>query len=123
MTSRVLLGVRGAEAGLWVSRPGFDVVTTARNRMMLATDSQSFQVLQSGTVGFPGSGGDASITIPDQGFTPLVLLSCPSNYVSYWMASNTQLRIRGFGIRPSISWPTSGSTPVSYAVTNLPLHH
>lgn len=122
MTNRVILGKRGSKYGLWVSKPGVDVLTGSEDQMMLSTEAQSFQIVASGTISFPGVGGETSISIPNLGFEPLVLVSCMSHYVAYRIVSNTSIRIRGFVQRPSLSW-TSGAAPVNYAVTNQPLYH
>lgn len=119
MTNRVLLGKRGTKYGLWVSKPGVNVLTGTEDQMLLSTERQSFQIVKSGLIAFPGAGDDApAIAIPNMGFSPLVLLSCPSHFVGYRMASNTSLIIRGFNQRNG----QISTTPVSYAVTNQPLY-
>jgi hypothetical protein len=120
MTNRVLLGKFGTKYGLWVSKPGVNLLKASEDEMLLSTERQSFQIVKSGVISFPGAGDDApAITIPNLGFNPLVLLSCPSHFVGYRMASLTSLVIRGFSVRNS----RISTTPITYAVTNQPLYH
>jgi hypothetical protein len=45
VTNRILLGRRGAESGLWISRPGVDVVSAGLDDLLFST-RQTLQIVQ-----------------------------------------------------------------------------
>lgn len=71
MANRVCLGLRSSDYGLFVSQSGVNVLTATEAQLMFSSNIPSFQLVQSGTVTASGSG--TNVTIPDQGFYPLVL--------------------------------------------------
>lgn len=118
MTDRVLLGNRDGSQGLWVSKPGADVKTADQQDMLLSLDRKALQIVQNGAFSDPGE-ASTNITIPDLGFSPLVLLWCAKYRVEYTFPSATTLRITTSN---RTGWPYSSlDGTVRYAVTNLPL--
>lgn len=76
MTQRVLLGNRNGAYGLWVSKPGQDVLTATE--FMLATDRKSLQIVARGA--FTSSHGSTTpISWSPLGFRPLVLAQSMNN--------------------------------------------
>ncbi|SOC89987.1 hypothetical protein SAMN05216358_0003 [Rhizobium sp. AN5] len=77
MANRVLLGQRGSEMGLWVSKPGYDVLTTAeRNMLFLATPSRAIralQIVQTGLIQFPANVASIDVGYPFQGYIPMIV--------------------------------------------------
>jgi hypothetical protein len=70
MANRVLLGLRGSQYGLWVSKPGQNVLTAVDPNLLFSIDDKAFQVVQSGAVVF-NSAAYIDITIPNLGYYPL----------------------------------------------------
>jgi hypothetical protein len=123
MANRVLLGQRGGAFGLWVSRPGVDVVTAGEDDMLFSSgDTENFMIIDSGVIGDPGAGATSTVSIPSMGFSPFVIFSCEKYPVSLEYLSSTSIRFRTFA---AISVPgDSGvvrSGTIRYAVTNLPV--
>lgn len=48
MTNRVILGQKGGNYGLWVSKAGFDVLTTTADNMLFDMSGSLLQIIQSG---------------------------------------------------------------------------
>ena len=117
MTNRVLMGQRApGEYGLWVSKPGVDVMSATVDQCLLSTNRRAFQIIQHGTVGNPGVNGSVDVAIPSLGYTPLVLLFCTRSFIEFWFPSPTTLRLFNDG-----AWQGGGfgSYDIRYAVTNL----
>lgn len=57
MVDRVIIGSRGAEIGLWCSKPGFDVNTAGANDLLLDMSFRSEQIIQMGAIAFGGTVG------------------------------------------------------------------
>ncbi|MBX4911375.1 hypothetical protein HJA82_29115 [Rhizobium bangladeshense] len=72
MTNRVLFGQRGAAYGLWVSKPGFDVLSTADANMMMLPSQANLQLIQSGYIDTSGNAFPYTVVIPNLGYFPLV---------------------------------------------------
>lgn len=73
MTNRVLFGQRNGVFGLWVSKPGYDVLTADWNDMMFSTDQRSGQIVQTGAIPVPSIGSlPVAVTIPNLGYYPMV---------------------------------------------------
>jgi hypothetical protein len=70
MTNRVLLGKRGTEYGLWVSKPGIDVTTAGIDDLLFSSSSSSTkygQVLAQGSHTFSTTAGQThsvNVTMP-----------------------------------------------------------
>lgn len=124
MANRVVFGKRPDNSiGLWISKPGFNVLDTPTQNMLFSMEDDAFQVVQSGLV-WSVDDGVYDVFMPDQGFFPLILLSYPAfNSQAMWMGlsyhkiSNTQFRItRNDG---SFSW--TDDFHIRYYVTKKPL--
>lgn len=97
MARRVLMGQKSGAQGLWVSKPGVDVVTAGDDAMLLAINSTTLQVIASGEGGDPGAGNSFTITCPDVGVQPFIQLS--SEYYNDFRItylSNTQISVAVF---------------------------
>lgn len=120
MARRVLMGQKSGSQGLWVSKPGVDVVTASDDAMLLAINSTTLQVIASGVNGDPGAGNSFTITCPEVGAQPFIQLS--SEYYNDFRityVSNTQISVAVFmdNIRNS---DFSRSRTISYVVFNQP---
>ena len=74
MANRVLFGQRGSEMGLWISKPGFNVLTASEADMLfLSTPTKqikAFQIIQSGRITFGGA-TYVDVYYPNPGFRPV----------------------------------------------------
>lgn len=60
MANRILLGQRGSEFGLWVSKPGKDVTTAGINDLLFSSSNSTYkytQILARGSHTFPTTAG------------------------------------------------------------------
>lgn len=68
MANRVLLGKKGTEYGLWISKPGKDVTTAGIQDLLFSTSSSNYkysQTLAKGSYTFSSTAGDNfSVTVP-----------------------------------------------------------
>lgn len=75
MVERVLMGQRGSEMGLWISKPGKNVLTASESDMLfLATptrQTKALQLVQQGTLSFAQGQEYVDIVTPNLGFNPL----------------------------------------------------
>jgi hypothetical protein len=74
MVGRVLLGKRGTEYGLWITKPGKEVQTaTLDSDFLLRVDTKMVQVVQSGVIPQTAGGFTPTVVnIPNLGFKPVV---------------------------------------------------
>lgn len=73
MANRVLLGKKGSDYGLWVSRPGQNVLTANDADMLFSTSAEVVTVMQSGVVQLTAAGAGRFDTVPlNYGYTPFV---------------------------------------------------
>jgi len=85
MANRVLLGKKGTEYGLWISKPGVDVTTANTDQLLFSSSNSVFkygQVLASNTHTFSTTAGT----------THSVTVTMPVNkepYVFWYTDSNT----------------------------------
>lgn len=91
MTNRVLLGKKGTEYGLWISKPGKDVTTAAVQDLLFSSSSSDYkysQILAQGTYAFSSTAGDNfSVTVPTKNNTkpqaiwyPIVTIGAPAYF-------------------------------------------
>lgn len=75
MVDRVCLGNRLGSYGLYVSKPGQDVLSVSPVNMLLSSDYKQMQMLTSGYVGLPSSSYPVyvDIGVPDFGFDASVI--------------------------------------------------
>jgi len=104
MARRMILGRRGAEYGLWVSKPGFDAETGIESQLAFSMGKRHGMVVASGTVLCPGGGQTTSISFGyPQPSVPLIfcgdLVTRPSAFPIATLASQT-----GFTIQPLPIW-------------------
>lgn len=125
MTGRVLLGLRAGEYGIWVSKPGVNVITAGDDALLLSSSRRSAQVVASGIIS-ASSGGSYGISWGNLGFVPVILVGSarfPSARCS--VTSLTTATITA-GIAENFSaWTAAPSFPsppyaVSYSVLNVP---
>lgn len=82
MTNRVVLGNKGGQYGLWVSRAGYDVLTTADSNMLFSMSGSFLQILQQGTFSIP-IGTNPVVNIPlsgTNGVAPYVFIYIKEAY-------------------------------------------
>lgn len=116
MANRVLLGKKGTEYGLWISKPGIDVTTADISDLMFSSSDSSYkygQVLAKGSHTFSSTAGathSVTVTMPankepyvfwynliSSRFTPVNFLD-PSIEVSYsFSGSNTTVQFYKYG--------------------------
>lgn len=68
MTNRVVMGNKGGTYGLWVSKPGVNVLTASETDMLLSTSGTFGQIVRSGS--FAAGTGTYSISWSALGFRP-----------------------------------------------------
>ncbi len=73
MANRILLGKRGSDYGLWVSKPGSNVATCDAEDMLFDSANMDYgQVLARGMVAGDAGATNISVTVRD-GIKPLVI--------------------------------------------------
>lgn len=74
MANRVVMGSARGAIGLWVSKPGFDVLTTADENLLFSMGGRLTTVLASGSVSFAPNSAGSTINIPlaTNGRTPMI---------------------------------------------------
>lgn len=116
MTNRVCLGQKGSDTGIWVSKPGVNVLTAGEDDMLLSTSFRALQIIASGVISSPANLTNYDRTIPNLGFQPIVLIG--GNFATAYSFPNaTTLRIRSFS-----PWMGNGGS-ITWAVTNQPILH
>ncbi|WP_299937486.1 hypothetical protein [uncultured Nitratireductor sp.] len=80
MVDRVVLGRRGAESGLFISKPGFDVNIANDDQLLFRTTAgfETLQVVQSARV-YLTTGSPYDISVPNLGYYPKVLIQSDWN--------------------------------------------
>jgi hypothetical protein len=108
MANRVLLGKKGTEYGLWISKPGIDVTTANVSDLMFSSSDSNFkygQVLAANSYTFPttaGSTHSVTVTMPS-GKEPYVF------WYSLFSSSTTFNPVNSFEPLIEVSYSTSGS--------------
>lgn len=116
MTNRVLLGNRNGTMGMWVSKPGFDVITAADSQMMMIANKKAIQVIQKGLIDTTGQAWPYTVYFPDiSGYGPLVKWE-PSGYSAYLqtLTSSYMQFVKGVGDNG-----VAGPKFISYTVFSL----
>jgi len=72
MTNRVLFGLRNGSYGLWVSKPGFDVLTAPDNQMTILPTRANLQVVSFGFIDTTAGAFPYYVNFPNLGYLPLV---------------------------------------------------
>lgn len=74
MARRVCMGQRNAgQFGLWISKPGHDVLTASYYNMLFASDEKAVQVLTTGALTWSRNMKSAAIYFPNFGYRPTIL--------------------------------------------------
>lgn len=109
MTNRISFGARGdGKVGLYISKPGFNVLTAETNNLLFSSDHKAWQFIQSGVVTLPSWANNVdnytTISHPNLGYHPTIIVSPNVNFPEGepnatafgWMEhiSNTQFRLR-----------------------------
>lgn len=120
MTDRVLLGNRGGEYGLWVSRPGFDVKTAGEDGLLMSTSIRTLQVVRSGS--FSGT-GVVGISWAPVGFRPRLFFGTQHAIQAITYTSDNSASINVYDMQGTVSsqWnvgsvPTLSSTTYWFAI-------
>ena len=83
MTRRAVLGQRGGESGIWVSKPGKDVMTAGPADMLMTMDMVAMQVAIDRVAHcVPNGAGYCTITHPSLGFVGLAFLDFGAWYIT-----------------------------------------
>lgn len=122
MTNRLILGNRSGQYGLWISKPGIDVLTASEADCLFSSDVRAFQVVQSGNLGDLGTSGSATISTVDQGFMPFVLIACMKYSILVSYSSNTSFTISSQGAITTFFGANILDATCRYAVINQGLH-
>lgn len=83
MANRVCLGNRNGVSGLFVSRPGYDVLTTDDANLMFDSRNRGIWVHSRGSIVFPAGVKTRTIPIVGLSFQPIVEF-CNSYISDYW---------------------------------------
>lgn len=119
MANRLLLGTKDSNIGLYISKPGQNVLTDAVNNLLYSSTFDPLQFVQTGRLHL-SSGASTTITIPSLGFKPLVLYS--GERVVYDSHVNVSFLL-------AVTYPTSTTVKMecyiggdfSYVVTRIPV--
>lgn len=75
MANRIIMGERSGQYGLWVSKPGFNVLTTGQENMLLSIGEDSLQAVHTATISIPTNVPEVATSIPISiPYTPLILM-------------------------------------------------
>lgn len=124
MARRVVMGQRSpGNVGMWVSKPGFDAVTTAPENLMLSTDIGNVQAVASGIISSPGE--FTTVNFTNLGFQPWVLLSSQRWQCNFSYLSNSSVSIARGSLNPIVGNWNVGSVPnfadeIRYVILNIP---
>lgn len=82
MANRVIFGRRGTDFGLYISKPGFDVLSAGINDMLFHPAQDSLQFVQTGAISV-SNGNPVNIAIPDLGYWPMIFLAPNDTYGNF----------------------------------------
>lgn len=101
MTNRVLIGKKGSAYGIWISKPGYDVLSASLDQMLLSSERTPFMVIGQGVVSaFTDINQTRALTIPNLGFRPIFLLGCPAFEIDVIYNSITSITFKSVSKRP-----------------------
>jgi hypothetical protein len=121
MARRIILGQRGSDFGLWVSRAGVDVLGASGTDLLFDMSTRRGMVLEEGSAVVPGGGNSVTIsfarTYPS---IPLVfcgqLRSYPSLATVRTQASRTGFSLSSIQDSLTDAWFAAGDTVQWFAV-------
>lgn len=122
MARRVLLGQRSGNIGIWVSKPGIDVVSASADNLLLSSDIGNVQAIASGILSSPAT--STTVNFADLGFQPWVLLSSQRWQCTFSYLSNSSISISRGSLNPIVGNWNVGSVPtladeIRYVVLNI----
>lgn len=103
MANRILLGKKGTEYGLWISKPGVDVTTASVDDLLFSSSNSTYkygQILAQGSYSFSSTAGQ----------THSVTVTMPANKEPfvYWYVSSSSTQFTPYSI-------LTGDVDVSYS--------
>lgn len=127
MPNRVILGKKSqsdAIFGLWISKPGKDVLSiTADSDHLFRTDFRGAQLVMTGKINMPGNFVQTTVTIPALGFKPFVCFTSSGNdAVIMRYLSNTQLRFEKAVSNGAWTAPAAGNASYGNAADRYILY-
>lgn len=106
MANRVLFGQRSSDYGFWVSKPGFNVLSTGVGNLLYNFEDEIASVVISGMATVPAAPdyptdlGIVNITVPNQGFYPRVFMTTTEasslGWLNWLFPNMSTLRIRNY---------------------------
>jgi hypothetical protein len=111
MTNRIIIGQRNSLYGLWVSKPGANVVSAPESDLLFSMSGGMLQVFQKGSFTIP-VGGNANISLPGSSSVgdPIcfVWVKEPREVENFYSLNNMTINVR------LAMGPTSGLLQVNY---------
>lgn len=94
MANRIVMGERSGQYGLWVSKPGNDVLTAGQDGLLLSMGEESLQAVYTGTVGISNTGAEVAVGLPIAlPYTPLVLMQLSPRVTEYTSGGSNLLAV------------------------------
>lgn len=125
MVGRVAAGLRLGSYGIWVSKPGVEVLTAPDGGLLLSSDRKSAQVVASGIIA-ASTNGTYGISWPSTGFVPVVV----AGSARFPEARSVITGVNSANILAGVAqnftnWTAGGSVPgppstISWIVLNIP---
>lgn len=125
MSGRVLIGRRSGQNGIYVSRPGQEVLSAGIDGLLMTTDVKHLQVIQRGQ--FTSAGGNTNISWTAVGFRPRLLVSTQNviQYISYSSDNAATINVYGMADVLAMYWNVgeipATSNVVYWATINMPV--
>lgn len=105
MANRVAFGNRAGVHGIYVSKPGVNVLTASAENLMMSTSAKNLQIVQRGS--FSASGNEfTNISWSPLGFRPIVLWASQRD-VRFTYLSDNSAEI--YSTNMFINWPLAGA--------------
>lgn len=118
MVNRVCLGLKGSTFGIWVSKPGHDVLGASLDNMLFTSEAKFFQVVQTGQAALSG-GYSGEIFFPNLGYEPMILLATNQNNALVTFAKHQFLSGNSFRIQHENLLPGGVASIMYYAVLSV----
>lgn len=91
MVNRVLFGKRGTnDFGLWISKPGFNVLSANDDQLLFSSAWSTLQVVQAGSVAVSDN-DPTTVAIPNLGYKPTVILIPEVQFSSIFSATDARM--------------------------------
>lgn len=120
MANRVLLGKRDNTYGIWISKPGEDVLTATDEKLLFTMNRQPFMIIGRGTLTpFSGTNQHRYVTIPNLGYKPIFLVKCVRYDISIHYESATSVRLTSAKQAESYYWSSDGGVAYAYANASM----